>query len=334
MSQDYWQVQNNAKVHKGPVELDEAVISCEISLSDAGVNVFLTSSPGLPRDAVVKGCERYGKSAWNTTARIDFDLQGRQVSYFLKVGISFTSPSIDTYSSSMQLREGPSAGSMFEGEYESMKLINKMIPDFSPEPIARGKLRNSDGYFILFSFHHLSGGTPSIPDFPNAVAKLHNQSINAEFLRTLNIDPNPTGQFGFNVPTYNGTLEQKNTWTNTWEKFYADEMRHMLKLEEEARGPSEELQQLSGPFLDKVIPRLLRPLESGGRSIKPVLLHGDLWLGNVSTQTESKKPLMFDASAFWGHNECKCFAFDFCSSYILCHSLIPPLLLFLLIHHD
>ncbi|KAL2670029.1 hypothetical protein Neosp_014909 [[Neocosmospora] mangrovei] len=274
MSQDYWQVQNNAKVHKGPVELDEAVISREISLSDAGVNIFLTSSPGLPRDAVVKGCEHYGKSAWNTTARIDLDVRGSQVSFFLK------------------LREGPNAGSMFEGEYKSMKLINKIIPDFSPEPIARGKLRNSDGYFILFSFHHLSGGTPSIPDFPNAVAKLHNQSINAEFLRTLNIDPNPTGQFGFNVPTYNGTLEQKNTWTDTWEEFYADEMRHMLKLEEEARGPSEELQQLSGPFLDKVIPRLLRPLETGGRSIKPVLLHGDLWLGNVSTQTESEKPLI------------------------------------------
>ncbi|KAI8721665.1 Protein-ribulosamine 3-kinase [Fusarium sp. LHS14.1] len=134
-------------------------------------------------------------------------------------------------------------------------------------------------------------------------AKLHNQSIDAEFLRTLNIDPNPTGEFGFHVPTYNGTLEQKNTWTDTWEKFYADEMWHMLKLEEEARGPSEELQQLSGPFLDKVIPRLLRPLETGGRSITPVLLHGDLWLGNVSTQTGCKKPLMFDASAFWGHNE-------------------------------
>jgi fructosamine-3-kinase len=79
----------------------------------------------------------------------------------------------------------------------------------------------------------------------------------------------------------------------------------MLKLEEEARGPSEELQQLSGPFFDKVIPRLLRPLETGGRTIKPVLLHGDLWLGNVSTQAESENPLLFDASAFWGHNECK-----------------------------
>ncbi|RTE75721.1 hypothetical protein BHE90_009831 [Fusarium euwallaceae] len=114
---------------------------------------------------------------------------------------------------------------------------------------------------------------------------------------------NPTSKFGFHMPTYNGTLEQKNAWTDTWEEFYARGMRHMMKLEEEARGPSEELQQLSGPFFDKVIPRLLRPLETGGRSIKPVLLHGDLWLGNVSRQADSGNPLMFDASAFWGHNE-------------------------------
>ncbi|EEU35809.1 uncharacterized protein NECHADRAFT_77174 [Fusarium vanettenii 77-13-4] len=165
-------------------------------------------------------------------------------------------------------------------------------------------------YFILFTFHRLSESNPSIPrssdsvnpsraglpsisHFPEAVARLHTRSI----------DKNPTGKFGFHKPTYNGTLEQKNTWTDTWEEFYAEEMRHVLKLEEEARGPSEELQQLSGPFLDKVIPRLLRPLETGGRSITPVLLHGDLWLGNVSTREGSDDPLMFDASAFWGHNE-------------------------------
>lgn len=76
----------------------------------------------------------------------------------------------------------------------------------------------------------------------------------------------------------------------------------MIKLEAEARGASEEIEKLSGPFIEKVIPRLLRPLETKGRSITPVLIHGDLWLGNVSIQDGSENPLMFDASAFWGHN--------------------------------
>ncbi|RSL88331.1 hypothetical protein CEP52_015267 [Fusarium oligoseptatum] len=275
MSEGYWQVQNNAKVHEGPVDLDEAIIS------------------RFPPGAIVKNSEGNGRSNWNTTARVDLDIQGSQLSYFLKASISFTWPAIDSYSSSIQQKKGPNASPMFRGEYESMKLINKLIPDFSPTPIAWGKLENSDVYFILFSFHNLSEGNPPIPLFTRAVSQLH----------TLGINENPTGKFGFHMATYNGTLEQDNTWTDTWEEFYSRGMRHMLKLEEEARGPSKELQQLSGPFFDNVIPRLLRPLETGGRSIKPVLLHGDLWLGNVSKQAESGNPLLFDASAFWGHNE-------------------------------
>lgn len=90
MSQDYWQVQNNPKVHEGPVELDEAIISREISLTDAGANLFLTSPLGFPADAVVKGCEGYGKSNWNTSARVDLDIHGSPLSYFLKA--SFLSP--------------------------------------------------------------------------------------------------------------------------------------------------------------------------------------------------------------------------------------------------
>jgi len=185
---------------------------------------------------------------------------------------------------------------MFLGEFESLKLIHEIVPAFSPKPLSWGKCKASTRHFILFSFHPLLKGEPPIPRFTSAVADLHR----------LSLDRNPTGKFGFHVTTYNGTLAQDNTWTDTWEEFYAIGMRQMLKLDEEARGPSDELEQLTGPFFEKVIPRLLRPLETGGRRVQPVLLHGDLWLGNVSVQEGSGDPLMFDASAFWGHNECKC----------------------------
>ena len=184
---------------------------------------------------------------------------------------------------------------MLHGEYESMSLINQTVPTFSPKPIAWGKCKNHDRHFLLFSFHAIHKGLPSIPRFTYAVAQLHTSSV----------DANPTGKFGFHVTTYNGTLPQDNTWADTWEEFYIRGMKRMLRLEKEARGPSDELEQLSGPFLEKVIPRLIRPMETGGRRIKPVLIHGDLWLGNVSTQDGSDNPLMYDSSAFWGHNECK-----------------------------
>lgn len=127
----------------------------------------------------------------------------------------------------------------------------------------------------------------------NAVAQLHT------------VKRNPSGKFGFQITTYNETLAQDNTWCDTWEEFYVKGMERILELEEDARGPSSAMRKISAPFLSKVIPRLLRPLETQGRKIDPVLIHGDLWIGNVSAQSGSCDPLMFDASAFWGHNECE-----------------------------
>jgi hypothetical protein len=58
-------------------------------------------------------------------------------------------------------------------------------------------------------------------------------------------------------------------------------------------------------LFDKVIPRLLRPLESNGRKVEPSLVHGDLWYGNAAVIDETGDPIVFDPSSFWAHNECK-----------------------------
>jgi len=58
-------------------------------------------------------------------------------------------------------------------------------------------------------------------------------------------------------------------------------------------------------MLGKVIPRLLRPMETGGRSIKPALVHGDLWCGNAAVDTQTDRPLIYDPASFYAHNECK-----------------------------
>ena len=115
----------------------------------------------------------------------------------------------------------------------------------------------------------------------------------------------PNGKFGFHCTTYNGNLAQDNTWTDTWEEYYKNNIVRMLQLEEEARGPSEELKELSEQLLEKVIPRLLRPLETGPITLEPCLIHGDLWYGNTATNLDTGEPITFDASAFWGHNECE-----------------------------
>ena len=86
----------------------------------------------------------------------------------------------------------------------------------------------------------------------------------------------PTSKYGFPYTTFQGNLLQDNTWTDTWEEFFVDGMKRMLQLEEETQGPSLELSDLCDAMYAKVIPRLLRPLETAGHQIEPCLVHGNV----------------------------------------------------------
>lgn len=85
----------------------------------------------------------------------------------------------------------------------------------------------------------------------------------------------------------------------------------MFALNEAAGGKCEELENLLPALFEKVIPRLLRPLETDGNTVTPMLVHGDLWCGNASMRLEDDAPIVFDPSSFWAHNECKRFPFPF-----------------------
>jgi hypothetical protein len=80
----------------------------------------------------------------------------------------------------------------------------------------------------------------------------------------------------------------------------------MIDLNLERGGPWEEIDKLKAVILEKVIPRLLRPMETYGRSIKPALVHGDLWCGNAAVNLQTDSPLIYDPASFYAHNECKC----------------------------
>jgi fructosamine-3-kinase len=179
-----------------------------------------------------------------------------------------------------------------KGEFEGTSAIASITPDFVPKPLGWGTyVASPDTHFYLCEFHELVEELPDPGAFCAKVAELH---------RTHSSD-----KYGFHVVTYNGDLPQENGYTDTWEEFFANGLRHMFKLNLERGGPCDELQQLMPAMFEKVIPRLLRPLESGGNSIKPSLVHGDLWCGNAAIDVETEQPLVFDPSCFWAHNECK-----------------------------
>ncbi|KAG8415052.1 hypothetical protein J3458_008934 [Metarhizium acridum] len=141
------------------------------------------------------------------------------------------------------------------------------------------------------------GMTQELPDirkFSAMLAKLHRDSM---------VDKDAPKEFGFHVMTQEGTMYQDLSWCKSWEEMYTRRFQSFVDQERVSQGPSKELDQILPGFISKVIPRLLRPLETHGRTIRPVALHGDVWYGNLAVDATTGEPVYFDPSVFWGHNE-------------------------------
>lgn len=84
---------------------------------------------------------------------------------------------------------------------------------------------------------------------------------------------------------------------------YRKQLENMIRMDLEKHGEWPEFSRICGLILDIVIPRLLGPLQSNGRIIKPCLIHGHLWDENTATDMDTGDPFIFDAGSFYGHNE-------------------------------
>ena len=104
--------------------------------------------------------------------------------------------------------------------------------------------------------------SPNIETFPVQMAMLHRESTS------------PKLPFGFSVTTFHGNTPIEHGWSDTWEEYFT--RTALFALEQEAQGPNEKILGMIPAYFEKVAPRLLRPLETEGSSIKPSLVHGDL----------------------------------------------------------
>lgn len=180
------------------------------------------------------------------------------------------------------------------GAFESEKLLHEHNPDHVPRPIAWGTYKSQpDTHFFISEFVDMLDDVPSSRAWASAVAALHLNSMGKS----------PEGKFGFHVNTHLANVPVNNAWNVSWAEFWAQQMKSLLDQDEEIHGPDDEYTELQAKFFDVVIPRLLEPLETEGRSIKPCLIHSDLWPGNIKPKLDEDEVCMFDSSGYWGHNE-------------------------------
>lgn len=161
--------------------------------------------------------------------------------------------------------DGEKGRLMARGEYKSMEALYSVSPEMIPQPLGYGTLANDpNSHFFICQYVNLADEVPDPSSICKALADLHRKSISMS----------PNEMFGFEVTTCNGTYPQDNRWNVSWEAFFVQQLEAAFKAESEVHGRCDEYDRLLPPLFNKVIPRLLRPLETGPNTIKPVLIHG------------------------------------------------------------
>jgi len=231
----------------------------------------------FPLGTVILSATRYGTSAWTVTARLVVQLpDGSEERYFLNCA------------------SDDIGRTMMEGEFSSMSELYKTMPSFIPKPHSWGKYRveNPDTYFFISQFIDMSNRVPEPNQFCAKLAQLHRSSVS------------PTGKFGFHITTCQGRIPQRTgQWESKWTDLFTKLLEHVVELDFQANGHWEALDRLEKRIFSSVIPRLIGKLERDGRSIRPCLIHADLWEGNTGTAYDTGDIYIFDAGAYYAHSE-------------------------------
>lgn len=195
----------------------------------------------------------------------------------------------------MQYVAGDLSRGQLEGEFTGLAELHKPAPTFVVRPVAWGRLEIDAGimpsYFLLLEFRNLAEGLPDPAQLGARLAAMHQSS------------ESPNGQFGFGVQTYDGARLQHVAWDPSWASFFSQLLGEAKRQDGETNGPWRALDVVFARVQSHLVPRLVGALERDGRTVKPCLIHGDLWDGNVATDADSGAPVIFDCGVYYAHNE-------------------------------
>lgn len=155
--------------------------------------------------------------------------------------------------------------------------------------------RTPEGYVgansMIIMEHLRFGKRGDQGEFGLALAKMHAADTASE-------------QFGFSVNnTIGETLQINVARTSDWEQFWVESrLLPQLKLSRD-----NELQRLGDEVIEKRVSEMFK-----GLLIKPSLLHGDLWSGNIATV--DGQPTIFDPAVYYGHHEAE-FGMSWCAGF-------------------
>ncbi len=141
-------------------------------------------------------------------------------------------------------------------------------------------LQVSDRYLILEDLGSASPGRDYWPLLGAGLAALHRE---------------PAEAFGFTQDNYCGATTQSNAIVSNGHQFFAEQRIMALALQCLARGkiPKESV---------RLLRRISDRLDNWIPDFTPVLIHGDLWIGNSHCCADGQ-PGLIDPAVYWGWAE-------------------------------
>ncbi|CAL8462613.1 g2146 [Coccomyxa elongata] len=191
---------------------------------------------------------------------------------------------------------------MFKGEALGLQAMYDTKTLRIPKVYHYGRLssvpggRGLGGGATFIIMEHLNfSGRPSQRELGRKLAEMH--------LAEPLDDNARQGKFGFAVDNTIGGTPQPNGWMDTWVDFFRERrLRHQLNLANDSR-----LSDMG----DKLMANLDALFE--GVEVKPSLLHGDLWSGNISAVEDGEWSIL-DPATYYGHHEAE-FGMQWCAGF-------------------
>jgi len=168
---------------------------------------------------------------------------------------------------------------MFAKEFAGLKLLYDTHSIRVPQPIFHGRFR--EHIFLLQEFIEKGNARQNFWEtFANKLAALHRNS---------------NDRFGSEDDNYIGSLEQRNTFCDTWPEFYRTQriMPLMQRAFDAKKVSKQELARAE---------KLCDRFEHFFPPETPSLIDGDLWSGNYLSD-ESGDPVIFDPAVYYGNRE-------------------------------